>query len=150
MSENTPLSAAELRSLPRGEYGFPGSMRDSLVGAILGGAKTATTSLVEEYTREGTEVPAVGALEAVVDSEGEIVCVTRVTGVRRVRLREVDLQHAQAEGDGFHSVDQWRAAHEEFWASPEFVAGLGEPPVTIDDDTEVLLVSFEVIGRRDF
>jgi len=40
------------RELPRVEFAFPGSLRDKLVGAILDGTKTSTTSMVMEYEVE--------------------------------------------------------------------------------------------------
>ena len=58
-----------LEDLPRGEYAFPGPLRDRLVTAILAGDKTSTTSLAEGYRAEGTPLPRVGDLEAVVDSD---------------------------------------------------------------------------------
>jgi hypothetical protein len=40
------------RELPRVEFAFPGSLRDKLVGAILDGTKTSTTSMIMEYEVE--------------------------------------------------------------------------------------------------
>lgn len=143
------LTPDQIRDLPRGEYAFPGEARDALVGAILRGEKTSTTSLAEAYRREGERFPVAGDLEAVVDSDDEIVCVTRAVDVQVVRLGAVPLHHVIAEGEGFETVEAWRSAHERFWTSPEFVAELGEPAVPIDDDTEVVCESFEVVGRRE-
>ncbi|OMH24381.1 hypothetical protein BKD30_08685 [Tersicoccus phoenicis] len=67
--------------LPRGEYGLPGPLRDRLVSAILDGFKTTTTSLLEAYRREDAPLPEVGDLEAVIDSSGRVVCITRNTDV---------------------------------------------------------------------
>ena len=36
-----------------GEFAFPGPLRDQLVAAILGGAKTTTTGLLDDYERDG-------------------------------------------------------------------------------------------------
>ena len=36
-----------------GEFAFPGPLRDQLVAAILDGAKTTTTGLLDDYERDG-------------------------------------------------------------------------------------------------
>lgn len=136
-----PLTPAG--KLPRGEYAFPGPLRDRLVFAILDGRKTATTSLLAEYDDE--PIPGPGWLEAVVDSHDRIVCVTRVTDVSITPLGEVDEHHVRDEGEGFEDVTAWRQAHMEFWRSPEFVAAVGQ--VDLSDETFVVCVRFEVDRR---
>lgn len=130
-----------------GEYAFPGPLRDRLVATILSGEKTATSSLLEEYEREDEALPAVGDLEAVVDSDGRIACVTRVTDVRVVPLGQVTDDHAHREGEGHADAAAWRRGHERFWTSPEFVDAMGEPTFVLDDDTPVVCVGFEVLER---
>lgn len=139
--------AADDAALPLAEFAFPGPLRDQLVGAILSGAKTATASLREEYVREGAAPPVVGAEETVVDSDERPVAVIRTTGVQVVRLADVSDGHARAEGEGHPDAAAWREGHEEFWGSVEFIAGLGEPRIKIDDDTEVVCETFEVVRR---
>lgn len=130
-----------------GLYAFPGELRDRFVAAILDGTKGATTGLMEEYRRTGEALPRVGDEEAVLDSDGQVVCVTRTTTVEVVSLGEVTDAHAQAEGEGHADATAWRRAHEEFWSSPEFVAALGAPPLVLDDDTPVVCTRFEVVRR---
>jgi uncharacterized protein YhfF len=43
----------------------------------------------------------------------------------------------------------WRAAHEHFWTSDEFVAELGPPALALDDDTQVVCERFSLIERLD-
>lgn len=129
--------------LPRGEYALPGPLRDQLVSAILDGRKTATTSLLAEY--DDDPIPGPGWLEAVVDSHGRIVCVTRVTEVSITPLSEVDEQHARDEGEDFEDVAAWQRAHTEFWRSPEFVSAVGQ--VDLTEETFVVCVRFEVDRR---
>lgn len=133
--------------LPRGEYGFPGPLRDALVAAIIDGSKTTTSSLLEERLRGGEPLPTSGYRELVVDSRGVGVCITELTGIRTCRMADVFVAHAVGEGEGFATVEQWRTAHEKFWTSAEFVESLGAPPVPIDDDTEVVCEEFTVIRR---
>ncbi|MCE0537787.1 ASCH domain-containing protein [Kineosporia rhizophila] len=132
--------------LPLSEFAFPGPLRDQLVAAILSGAKTSTSGLVLFYERENEPLPQVGRRSAVVDSQGRPVAVIELTEVRVVRLADVDLQHAVDEGEGFASVAQWRAGHEEFWHSAEVRAELGDPGFTVNDDTLVLAQRFRLVS----
>ena len=129
------------------EFGFPGPLRDRLVAAVLAGEKTSTTGLHEEYLREGTRVGAVGDRELVVDSDGRGVAVLETTEIEVKRMGDVDLAFAIDEGEGFESLEDWRAAHVRFFTSPEMVAHLGEPRVAIDDDTLVVCQRFRVVER---
>lgn len=134
--------------LPEGLYAFPGPLRDKLVSTILSGVKRTTTSLLAEHELEGEDpAAAVGAREVVVDSSGRPVAVTRTTEARVVKLADVTLEHAVAEGEGHASVAAWRADHEGFWRSSEETAWFreqGAAPPTIDDDTPVVCWRFEV------
>lgn len=142
-------SPLDLTSIPIGEYAFPGSLRDALVSAILSGDKTSTATLVEEYTRAGEPLPSPtgGELEAVIDSEGKIVCVTRTTRNYVTTLAQVTDEHARKEGEGYANAREWRVGHERFWTSDEFITALGDPPFTLTDDTQVLCSEFEVIEK---
>ncbi|MFI9024367.1 ASCH domain-containing protein [Streptomyces sp. NPDC053560] len=135
-------------ALPAFELGFPGELRDRLVAAVLSGAKTATTGLAEGYALEGEPLPEAGERRAVPDSAGRTVAVIEVTGVRVLRLGDVDLAHAVDEGEGHTTVAQWRAAHEEFWHGAEQRAALGDPEFTVGDDTLVVAERFRVVERR--
>ncbi|MEU5964273.1 ASCH domain-containing protein [Micromonospora parva] len=135
----------DLEDLPLAEFAFPGPLRDKLVGAILSGAKTSTTGLLIGYQRANESLPTVGQLSAVVDSAGRRVAAIELTDVRVIRLADVDLAHALAEGEGDESVAQWRAGHETFWHSDAVRAELGEPDFTVDDDTLVVTERFRLV-----
>lgn len=137
----------EFSSLPIGEFAFPGPLRDRLVAAILDGSKTSTTATLLEFEVEQEELPQAGGREVVVDSEGRGVAVIELTEVRTARLAEVDLQHAVDEGEGYSSVAQWRAGHEEFWHSPEMRNALVDPKFAVDGDTMLVLQRFRVVAR---
>jgi uncharacterized protein YhfF len=100
----------------RCEFGWPGPMRDRLVEAVLTGDKTATSSLLSEWQAEEEQLPCVGERQLVVDSAEKPVAVIEIVGVEIIRLGDADLDLAIAEGEGFCSVDDWREAHEDFWA----------------------------------
>jgi uncharacterized protein YhfF len=123
----------------RAEFGFAGTeLRGKLVAAILSGEKTAGTGLLGEYERDGDPLPAVGDRELLVDFDDNEVGIIETTEVRIIPIRELDLQFAIDEGEGFGTVEQWRAAHERFWAGY-----WGE----VDDDTMVVAQRFRLVER---
>ena len=67
--------------------------------------------------------------------------------MRSTLLGEVDLAHAVDEGEGYATVETWRAAHEAFWHSDQVRAELGNPSFTVNDTTPVVLERFKVIER---
>lgn len=128
------------------QFGFPGELRDQLVGAVLDGSKTSTTGVVASYEHEAEALPEVGERGVVVDSDERPVAVIETTEVRTVPLRDVDLAHARDEGEGYDSVAAWRRGHEEFWHSPQMRAAMGDPDFTVDDDTPLVLQRFRVVA----
>ncbi|MGX1302071.1 uncharacterized protein YhfF [Streptomyces albogriseolus] len=147
MASDPTSSVADVTSLPRAEFAFPGPLRDRLVAAILDGSKTATAALVAEYEHEGEPLPEVGDRSVVVDSDDRPVAVVEVTGVRVVPLARVDLAHAVDEGEGYTGVAEWRAGHERFWGSAQMRAALEDPDFVVDDTTPVVLERFRVVSR---
>jgi uncharacterized protein YhfF len=141
------ISPDDLADLPTEEYAFPGPLRDALVAAILDGRKTSTTSLVRDYEVSDEPLPAVGDRGVVIDSNSDPVCVTEITEVRVVPLAGVDLAHAIDEGEGFTTVAEWRAGHENFWHSAEFRDWMGDPEFAVTDATDAVLVRFRVTDR---
>ena len=139
------LTAVPADDLPVAEFAFPGPLRDQLVAAILAGEKTTTTGLVADYEHENDPLPAPGLRQVVVDSAGRGVAVIEVTAVRVMRLADVGLDHALGEGEGFASVAQWRAGHEQFWHSAEMRQALGDPAFVVGDDTLVVVEEFRLI-----
>jgi uncharacterized protein YhfF len=120
------------------EFAFPGPLRDRLVAAVLRGAKTATTAL------EGEPLPRAGDRQAVIKSDGSTACVIELLRVSVLRLADVDLTTAVAEGEGFRDVAHWRADHEQFWNQEVRPSVSSIPPLT--DDTPVLVQWFRVIS----
>lgn len=146
--ENTVEPAADHTAeptLPVAEFAFPGPLRDRLVSAILDGSKTSTTSVLREYEIENEPLPVAGSRQLLLDSAERPVAIIETTGVRVVRLGEVDLEHARDEGEGFDSVAAWRAGHEGFWHSPAMRAQLADPAFEVTDETEVVLERLRVV-----
>ncbi|MGK5442087.1 ASCH domain-containing protein [Micromonospora sp. URMC 105] len=134
--------------LPKTEFAFPGPLRDQLVAAVLAGAKTSTTGLLQDYERDGEPLPVVGERSVVVDSADRPVALIELTEVRVVRLGDVDLDHAQDEGEGYQSVAAWRAGHEAYWHGPDYRGWLGDPEFTVDDDTLAVAERFRLLHRH--
>jgi uncharacterized protein YhfF len=141
------LAAMSPEDLPIAEFAFPGPLRDLLVTAILTGAKTTTTGLVADYDHEGEPLPRPGLRQAVIDSAGQRVAVIETTAVQVIRLGDIGLTHALGEGEGYRSVAEWRAGHEQFWHSAEMRGALGDPEFTVNDDTLVVAQTFRLLER---
>jgi uncharacterized protein YhfF len=135
----------DINGAPAAYFAFPGPLRDQLVGAILAGLKTSTSSLLADYERGDEPLPRVGERSVVMDSADRPVAVIETTEVRVVRLGDVDLRHAIDEGEGYASVAAWRAGHEDFWHSPQARAELGDPAFTVDDDTPMVAERFRLV-----
>ncbi len=131
--------------LPTAEFGFPGPVRDLLVGAILDGRKVSTTGLVIEYENDQEPLPQPGKLSVVIDSSHHPVAVIETTSMLVVPLRRVDLAHALDEGEGYTTVAEWRAAHETFWHGDEMRTALGDPSFSVTDTTLVVLERFRLV-----
>jgi uncharacterized protein YhfF len=129
-----------------GEFAFPGPLRDQLVAAILNGTKTTTTGLADDYERDREPLPRPGDREVVIDSAGEPVALIEIVTVRVVRVGDVDLGHALGEGEGYASVADWRAGHEDFWHSEAMREYVGDPAFTVNDDTLAVAVAFRAVA----
>lgn len=134
-------------ALPRAEFAFPGPLRDALVAAILDGTKTSTSALVIEYEREGDPLPQPGERSVVIDSAEQPVAVIETTEVQMVPLGAIDLAHAVDEGEGYTTVAQWRAGHEEFWHGADYRGWLGDPDFVVTDETLVMAERFRLVER---
>ena len=135
-----------MEDLPVAEFAFPGPLRDQLVAAIVAGTKTTTSGLVAAYELEQEPLPHPGLRQVVVDSAGKPVAVIETTEVRIVRLADVDLAHALGEGEGYTSVAEWRAGHEEFWHSADMRQVMDDPEFAVGDDTLVVAQTFRLVG----
>ena len=124
------------------EFGFPGKLRDRLVAAILSGEKTATTGLLIEWELDSEQVPRAGERMLVVDSSQVPVAI-----IELVRLADVDIATAKAEGEGYRSVEEWRLAHEAFWDSyaDDLRSRLADPSWRLVDDTPVVVEYFRLV-----
>jgi uncharacterized protein YhfF len=118
--------------------GYAGTeLRRQLVDSVLRGDKTATAGLRADHEPHSDEpLPRVGDRCVLLGFDDEPLAVVETTEVRVVRVADVDLAFALDEGEGFETVDDWRRAHEEFWADRE-----------VDDDTLIVAERFRIVER---
>jgi uncharacterized protein YhfF len=120
------------------EFGFPGPLRDRLVDAVLSGMKTATSSLLADWQRDGEQPPAAGELQTVIDSVGTPVAIIEILRSEVMALGAVDDRVAIAEGESYKTAAGWRSEHERFWREEVFPDWEGHAPV-LDDSTPVVV-----------
>lgn len=121
-------------------FGSRGAMRRELTDLVVAGTKTATAALLAEYEAEGDEVPVAGTRSAVVDDDEQVIGVLVTRRVEHLPLAEVFWEFADAEGEGFTDVEDWRTQHERFWNrhSVPLVRELLDPDFALDDATVVV------------
>lgn len=132
---------------PAWSFGATASQADRLLALVLEGTKTATASALWDYEAQEQDVPEPGGLSIVLDGAGRPRALIVTTGVRVVPFREVDAEHAAAEGEGDRSLRYWRESHRRFFT--EHAAH----DAGFSDDMPVVLERFEVLvptrtGRR--
>jgi len=117
------------------------------VEAILRGEKTSTTGLLSDFERAGDALPKVGERFRLIDEHDVAVGIIETIEVWVSTIGEVDLAFAIDEGEGFTTVAEWRAAHEDFWLSyaDETRAWLGDPVWHPSDDTKIVCERFRLV-----
>jgi uncharacterized protein YhfF len=85
-------------------------------------------------------LPKEGDLSVVLDGNGDPLCVIRTTRVEVRRFGDVDEGYAWTEGEGDRSLDHWRRAHIDFFASEGTM---------VDEDTQLVLDRFELLWRGE-
>lgn len=102
---------------PAWAFGATPEQADELLDLVLSGTKTATASALWDYEAEGEDLPTVGTLGIVVDSDAVPRALVVTTRVRVVPFDEVDEAHAHAEGEGDRTLEHWRRVHREFFST---------------------------------
>jgi uncharacterized protein YhfF len=105
------------------------------VDAVLRGEKIATAGLLEDFEAEGEQPGAVGDRRVLLGYDDEPVAAVEITESRVLPAVEIDESFARDEGEGFHSVEDWRLAHECFFERP------------IGPETQIVAVRFRVTER---
>lgn len=119
------------------ELGTPGAMRAELNRLVLQGQKRATAGLAAEYIEEDEPVEAVGERLVLVDDDLNRVATIEVTEVVPTTFEEVTWDFAQAEGEGFADLADWRDQHRRHWAS------VGRE---VENSTPLACIYFELVS----
>ncbi|PYF96725.1 Uncharacterized protein YhfF [Georgenia satyanarayanai] len=128
---------------PAWSFGSDPAEADSLLGLVLAGRKTATSSAAAPYPVRGESVPAPGDLSIILDGAGRPRALIVTTAIEVVPYAAVDAAHAAAEGEGDLSLEHWRAVH-----APFFAGELAEVGLTFDEDSEVVLERFRLLDPK--
>lgn len=120
-------------------FGDDPALADQLLGLVLDGTKTATSSAVWSYEDGDEPLPRAGELAIILDSADTPRALVRTTSADVVRFDEVDEEFAAAEGEGDRTLAHWRSGHEEF-----FRRTLG-PGRTFSPEMPVVCERFELL-----
>lgn len=115
------------------ELGAPGSMRAFLNDCVLNGRKRATAGLLSDYLDENEPWEQVGERLVLVDDTLNAVGLIEITRVEPTTFAEVTWAFAEAEGEGFADLEDWRKQHREFWS---------RSGRKVTDETPVLCIYF--------
>lgn len=130
---DTPLPPADC-------FGDSVALADELLDLIVHGPKRATAGAYDDYVRDGTDLPRVGAYSIAVDGRGRPVALLRTTDVRIGPLSSVDEQFAWDEGEGDRTRASWLRDHERFFQRYLPTVGLDFTP-----DMPTVFERFELV-----
>lgn len=118
-----------------------GAEPDLLADLVRKGIKRATASAYDEYVYYDEELPKLGKLDVILDSQDEAVCIIETTKISVLPFKEVSADHAFKEGEGDKSLAYWRQVHEDL-----FTQWLGEIGIAFSPDSMVVLEEFQVVS----
>jgi len=127
---------------PAWSFGDDARLADELLGLVLAGRKTGTSTALAEFTSADEPLPRVGDVSIVLDSAGDPRALLRTTEIAVVPFDQVGAEHAAAEGEDDLSLESWRREHEVYWRR---VLGDEGFSATMDVVTE----RFELVYPKD-
>jgi uncharacterized protein YhfF len=117
--------------------GRPGEMRERLTASALSGLKTATGARFEqEYREEQEAVELPGERQVLLGQSDVPVALIEMTRVETHPFVRVPWEFARDEGEGFVSIEHWRAGHRSYYE---------EEGIFVSDDSPFVCVWFRVI-----
>jgi uncharacterized protein YhfF len=131
------------RPLRARRFGSTPETSDLLLGLVLSGEKTITSSSPWLYDDDLQAAPAVGAYWVVVDGAGKPAAVLRTTAVKTLPMDQVTADDSRYEGPAVRPIEAWRKVHWNFFT--RVLAPLGKAPTA---DMPVTLERFEVVCPR--
>jgi uncharacterized protein YhfF len=115
----------------------------AIAALVLQGIKTAGGSVKWVYEAEGSDLPELGDLNVVLDSDDWPVCIIETTEVRVLPFDEVDAQFAWDGGEWDRTLASWRAYYRSYIASE--CARIKREPT---DKTPLVCERFRVVYRK--
>ncbi len=100
---------------PAWAFGDSPALANELLGLVLVGEKTGTSSARAELDAVGEPMPAKGDLSILLDGAGEPKALIRTTRVDVVAFDQVTEEFAASEGEDDRTLASWRAGHEAYW-----------------------------------
>jgi uncharacterized protein YhfF len=128
---------------PAWSFGDDPALADQLLGLVLDGVKTGTSTALAELGHADEPLPVKGDLSIVLDGSGRPGALIRTTRVETVPFDRVDAEFAAAEGEDDRSLASWRAEHERYWR--RVLEPLGEEFAA---DMPVVTERFELLYPR--
>lgn len=127
-----------------GRFGDTAAGCRHLTASLIGGRKRASSSLLWSWQDQGIEPPDNNDVEVVVDWELRPVAAIIYHAPEVRPFRDVEADHAAAEGEGDGSLGQWRLEHWPFFTRE--CERLGRQP---DENMPVLCCRFELLDVFD-
>jgi uncharacterized protein YhfF len=100
---------------PTWSFGDDARLADELLGLVLDGVKTGTSTALAELELADEPLPVEGDLSIILDGGGHPAALIRTTRVETVPFDQVDAGFAAAEGEDDRSLASWRVEHESYW-----------------------------------
>ncbi len=126
---------------PAFSFGRTEAEADELLALVLAGTKTATSSARADYGDDDESLPEPGDLSILLDGAGHPRALIRTTDVAVVPFDAVDAEHAEAEGEGSRTLEEWRERHRDFFTARQ-------PQEAFDPQMFVVLERFTVLTSR--
>ena len=112
-------------------------MRNRLTEAALAGQKTATGALLQQdYLDEQESVESPGEVQVLLGVDGTAAALVHITRVETYRFSDVPWEFARDEGEGFTSIEHWRAGHRSYYE---------REGVLVSDDALFVCVWFRIV-----
>lgn len=106
---------------------------DNLIGLVLDGKKTATTSIFDE-----NDLPVIGKKSMLLYSNGKSACIIETIDYKILKFKDIDESLSFLEGEG--SYANWKQNHERIFKSYN---------PTFDDNTLVVFEKFKLIKKMN-
>ena len=119
------------------EFGTPGASREKLTNLVLFGNKRATAGLLSDYFLENEEIEHVGEVLVLLGNNDLNLGKIKITEVSICKFKDVPDRFPIAEAEGDQNAEEFRAGHKQYWENLGY---------KINDDTELVLLSFDLIS----